>query len=149
MRAKTGNTVEDKDEKVRLEARLVLKALFAKLDALSHFHFAPKPIVKDMAVQSEVPALAMEEVAPQVCIPVLYLSLQWNLSPDIMAALPRQGRSWYCSRGFRQEVLPSSPDKSRSLDLLAKTHGPTWSRVLYSLFAQRFSLRPAKQYKAI
>ena len=58
--------VEDKDEKARNEARLVLKTLFAKLDALSHFHFAPKPIIKDMTVQREVPALAMEEVAPQV-----------------------------------------------------------------------------------
>ena len=66
VRAKTGNAVEDKDESVRSEARLVLKALFSKLDALSHFHFAPRPIVKDMSVQREVPALAMEEVAPQV-----------------------------------------------------------------------------------
>ena len=66
VRARAGNVVEDKDEKTRAEARLVLRSLFAKLDALSHFHFAPKPVVKDMTVQKEVPALAMEEVAPQV-----------------------------------------------------------------------------------
>lgn len=66
MRAKAGSVVEDKDEKTRVEARLVLQGLFAKLDALSHFHFAPKPIIKDMTVQREVPALVMEEVAPQV-----------------------------------------------------------------------------------
>ena len=66
VRAKTGNALEDKDEKTRAEARALLKGLFARLDALSHFHFAPKPIVQEMAVRSEVPALAMEEVAPQV-----------------------------------------------------------------------------------
>lgn len=68
MKARAGNVVEDKDEKTRAEARLILRGLFAKLDALSHFHFAPKPIIKDMVVQREVPALAMEEVAPQVQI---------------------------------------------------------------------------------
>ena len=66
VKARAGNTVEDKDEKTRTEAKLLLQSLFAKLDALSHFHFAPKPIIKDMTVQREVPALAMEEVAPQV-----------------------------------------------------------------------------------
>jgi len=71
VRARTGNAVEDKDEATRSQARVLLKGLFAKLDALSHFHFAPKPIIKEMAVQSEVPALAMEEVAPQV----LFLSI--------------------------------------------------------------------------
>ena len=69
MKARAGNVVEDKDEKTRTEARLILRGLFAKLDALSHFHFAPKPIIKDMTVQREVPALAMEEIAPQVQFP--------------------------------------------------------------------------------
>ena len=51
-----------------------LQALFARLDALSHFHFAPKPVVEDMAVRAEVPALALEEVAPQArpCFLPLY-----------------------------------------------------------------------------
>ena len=76
VRQKTGNVVEDKDEDTRHECRLLLKNLFAKLDALSHFHFAPKPIIKEMAVQKEVPALAMEEVAPQVSLFQLRLSSQ-------------------------------------------------------------------------
>lgn len=49
---------------LRKEATGLFKALCIKLDALSHFHFTPKPVIEDMAVRSDVPALAMEEVAP-------------------------------------------------------------------------------------
>ena len=63
--AKTGGAAEDKAEGVRAEARALVAALTTKLDALSHFHFAPKPVVEDLAVRADVPALALEEVAPQ------------------------------------------------------------------------------------
>ncbi len=67
MRAAAGGAAtDDRDEKVRAEARGLVKLLFAKLDALSHFHFAPKPVIEDLSVRADVPALAMEEVAPQV-----------------------------------------------------------------------------------
>ncbi|XP_065875461.1 M phase phosphoprotein 10 [Euphorbia lathyris] len=46
------------------EASLLFKQLCLKLDALSHFHFAPKPVIEDMSIQANVPALAMEEIAP-------------------------------------------------------------------------------------
>ncbi|KAI4374580.1 hypothetical protein MLD38_012561 [Melastoma candidum] len=46
------------------EATLLFKKLCLKLDALSHFHFAPKPVIEDMSIQANVPALAMEEIAP-------------------------------------------------------------------------------------
>ena len=67
VQAATGVGAEDKQEPIRKEARMLLKSLFARLDALSHFHYAPKPIIEDMRVRAEVPALAMEDVAPQVC----------------------------------------------------------------------------------
>jgi len=35
-----------------------------KLDALTHFHFAPKPVVEDLNVRSDVAAVVMEEAAP-------------------------------------------------------------------------------------
>ncbi|TVU50756.1 hypothetical protein EJB05_02145 [Eragrostis curvula] len=50
------------------ELKKVANSLFnricLKLDALSHFHFAPKPIIEDTSIQANVPALAMEEIAP-------------------------------------------------------------------------------------
>lgn len=46
------------------EAALLFKRLCLKLDALSHFQFTPKPVIEDMSIQANVPALAMEEIAP-------------------------------------------------------------------------------------
>eukprot|EP00897_Mesotaenium_endlicherianum_P002116 jgi/Mesen1/1932/ME000146S01016 len=51
-------------ETLKQMAGALFKELSLKLDALSHYHFAPKPVVEDMAVRADVPALAMEEVAP-------------------------------------------------------------------------------------
>ncbi|CAI9757439.1 unnamed protein product [Fraxinus pennsylvanica] len=51
-----------KDEQKK-EASLLFKKLCLKLDALSHFHFTPKPVIEDMSIQANVPALAMEEIA--------------------------------------------------------------------------------------
>ncbi|KAK6920692.1 U3 small nucleolar ribonucleoprotein complex, subunit Mpp10 [Dillenia turbinata] len=54
-------TFSDEQKK---EASMLFKRLCLKLDALSHFHFAPKPVIEDMSIQANVPALAMEEIAP-------------------------------------------------------------------------------------
>lgn len=51
-------------DELKKEASLLFKKVCLKLDALSHFHFAPKPIIEDMSIQANVPALAMEEIAP-------------------------------------------------------------------------------------
>ncbi|KAG6473399.1 hypothetical protein ZIOFF_067315 [Zingiber officinale] len=53
-------------DKLKIEATMLFKKISLKLDALSHFHFAPKPVIEDMSIQVNVPALAMEEVAPLV-----------------------------------------------------------------------------------
>uniref|UniRef100_A0A453KC47 Uncharacterized protein n=1 Tax=Aegilops tauschii subsp. strangulata TaxID=200361 RepID=A0A453KC47_AEGTS len=51
-------------DELKNEANDLFKRICLKLDALSHFHFAPKPVIEDMSIQVNIPALAMEEVAP-------------------------------------------------------------------------------------
>ena len=46
------------------EIEVLFTKLCHKLDALSNFHFTPKAPVVDLAVRANVPAIAMEEVAP-------------------------------------------------------------------------------------
>ncbi|KAH0468973.1 hypothetical protein IEQ34_002205 [Dendrobium chrysotoxum] len=51
-------------DKTKEEASFLFKRLCLKLDALAHFHFAPKPVIEEMSIKANVPALAMEEIAP-------------------------------------------------------------------------------------
>ncbi|CAI5467366.1 unnamed protein product [Closterium sp. Yama58-4] len=56
-------------DQIKHEAARMFKHLCTKLDALSHFHFAPKPIMDDIDVTANVPAIAMEEVClVEVCL---------------------------------------------------------------------------------
>ena len=63
--AKTGARLdEEKEDPVAVEARALFAALAVKLDALSNFNFAPKPVVQEMQIKTDAPALQAEEVAP-------------------------------------------------------------------------------------
>ncbi|RLN74695.1 hypothetical protein BBJ28_00003174 [Nothophytophthora sp. Chile5] len=64
MKTAMGFEADDESKQDQEEIEVMFKSLCWKLDALSNYHFTPKPIVKELQVKPAVPAIAMEEVVP-------------------------------------------------------------------------------------
>ncbi|CAG8477406.1 5810_t:CDS:10 [Racocetra fulgida] len=63
----TSDMPDEKDEALKKEHQEIenmFKELCHKLDALSNFHYTPKPPRPEISVVADVPAIAMEEVIP-------------------------------------------------------------------------------------
>jgi U3 small nucleolar RNA-associated protein MPP10 len=56
---------ETEEEKAKSEMKMLFANLCSKLDALSNYHFAPRPVADEAEVKSTAtPAVAMEEILP-------------------------------------------------------------------------------------
>jgi len=62
--ATTTPTVQEELTPEQKEVQRMFRTLCFKLDALSNFHFTPKPPVEEVEVRADLPAISMEEIIP-------------------------------------------------------------------------------------
>ncbi|KAK9278225.1 hypothetical protein L1049_027787 [Liquidambar formosana] len=106
------------------EASMLFKKLCLKLDALSHFHFTPKPVIDDMSIQANVPALAMEEIAPMavsdaaMLAPEEVFSGKGDIKEDAeITQAERKRRRANKKRKFKAEAAKRTGKKARDSTL--------------------------------
>ncbi|BAT76074.1 hypothetical protein VIGAN_01403200 [Vigna angularis var. angularis] len=118
-----------KDEQ-KNEATMLFKRLCLKLDALSHFNFAPKPVIEDMSIQVNVPALAMEEIAPVAVSDAAMLAPEevFDGKGDIkeeveLTQAERKRRRANKKRKFKEEAVKKTKKKTQEGAIHSQVNG--------------------------
>ncbi|QCD81057.1 U3 small nucleolar RNA-associated protein MPP10 [Vigna unguiculata] len=118
-----------KDEQ-KNEANMLFKRLCLKLDALSHFNFAPKPVIEDMSIQANVPALAMEEIAPVAVSDAAMLAPEevFDGKGDIkeeveLTQAERKRRRANKKRKFKEEAVKKTKKKAQEGAIHSQVNG--------------------------
>ncbi|XP_063543100.1 U3 small nucleolar ribonucleoprotein protein MPP10 [Cydia strobilella] len=62
--AASGEKEEEEEPEAHKEVKEAMKKLFAKLNALCHYHYTPRAPQAEVKIVSNTPAISMEEVAP-------------------------------------------------------------------------------------
>jgi U3 small nucleolar RNA-associated protein MPP10 len=94
---------ESEEEKAKNEMRMLFANLCSKLDALSNYHFTPRPVADEANIKtSDTPAIAMEEVLP------LHVSDSQALAPEEVYG-KKKGRDGI----LRSESEMSQADRKR------------------------------------
>ncbi|XP_058762827.1 M phase phosphoprotein 10-like isoform X1 [Vicia villosa] len=109
------------NDKLKNQASILFKKISLKLDALSHFSNAPKPVIEDMSFQTNVPALAMEEIAPVAVSDAAMLAPEevFDGKGDVkeeaeLTQAERKRRRANKKRKFKAEAVKRSEKKAKS-----------------------------------
>ncbi|GAB2249023.1 hypothetical protein Droror1_Dr00012382 [Drosera rotundifolia] len=115
---------------LKKETDALYKRLCLKLDALSHFHFAPKPVIEEMSIPVNLPALAMEEIMPVAVSDAAMLAPEEVFAgkgvikdESELTKSDRKQRRAKKKRKFKAEQAKKLAKKARYTDQLKGTNG--------------------------